>query len=327
MALTTITPEGAAERLAQRAGAATDSEETLSDLIRAEVHARKHAPRASTLARIAKLLAPAVTLDEDRLEDVCGALERVGDVVLAPGGVLYATPTRVVVLETHARVFGSLPTRALAGALGRDVSAVGATRTLPNSDDLASLVAQIEGAVVTPEMWAGLDRAPNADAAFLAKLDHRLEWEASGAGSLEKDGALDWRAWEATGTAARWRRSHEGRLWWARTQFGGHRRAWTAGASPATSAFVELSADDADRSRFAICRVAGGGSVLLVERSANESVIVLPSWLPRPEYRWLSLRAELLPETKGLRWKVTSEREAAITTLLAERLGLVVEVR
>lgn len=327
MALSIVTLEGAAERLAGLAGGGADSEGTLSELLRAEVHARKHAPRAATLARVTKLLASAVTLDEDRLEEVCRALELVGDVVLAPGGVLYATPTRVVILETHARVFGSIPTRALAAALGRDVSVVGLTRTLAKTGGLAELVAQIEGALVTPEVWAGLDRAPNADAGLLAKLDHRLEWEASGAGSLEKDGALDWRAWEATSTTASWRRSNEGRLWWARTQFGGHRRAWTAGASPAKSVFVGLSADDTDRARFAICRAAGGGSVLTVDRSANESVIVLPSWLPRAEYRWLSLRAELLPETKGLRWKVTSDQEAAITTQLVERLGLVVEVR
>ena len=45
-------------------------------------------------------------------------------------------------------------------------------------------------------------------ATFLEKLDQRLEWQPLGAGSLEKDGALEWRAWQVTPEGARWRRSN-----------------------------------------------------------------------------------------------------------------------
>jgi hypothetical protein len=325
MTLSHVTREEALRRLAQSQAGAPDCMEALCDLVRAEVHARKHAPRAATLSRVARLLAPVIAIDEQRLDEACDALEREGDVMLNPGGILYATPTRVVSIERSARVFSSLPTRALAKALGREVSAKGASRTIASVDGLSEALAKVSGVMVPPEAWAGLDRAPNADAAFLEKLDQRLEWQALGAGSLEKDGALEWLAWQVTPEGARWRCSSEGQLWWARARFGGHHRAWTAGASPATSPFVMLSPDDADRARFALSREIGRALVLRVERSGTRVTIELPGWLPRPEYRWLSLHALVVPESKNMRWEVSSESDCQITTLLAERLGLTVE--
>lgn len=325
MTLSHVTREEAVKRLAQSQAGAPDSIEALADLVRAEVHARKHAPRAATLARVTRLVAPAVSIDEQRLDEACDALEREGDVVLNPGGMLYATPTRVVAIEKSARVFSSVPTRVLAKALGRDISAKGASRTVASVDGLTEAVAKVGGLMVPPEAWAGLDRSPNADPAFLAKLEQRLEWQALGAGSLEKDGALEWRAWQVTPEGARWRRSNEGQLWWARTRFGGHHRAWTAGASPTTSAFITLSPDDADRARFALSRKVAAASVLRVERSGKRVTIEVPGWLPRPEYRWLSLHAAPVADSKGMRWEVSADSEAQITKLLAERLGLIVE--
>lgn len=325
MTLSHVTREEAVKRIAQNQAGGADSIEALCDLVRAEVHARKHAPRAATLSRVARLLAPAITLDEQRLDEVCDALERESDVMLNPGGFLYATPTRVVASEKNARVFSSLPTRALAKALGRDIFAKGASRTITSVDGLTEAVAKVSGVMVSPEAWAGLDRSPNADAAFLSKLDQRLEWQPLGAGSLEKDGALDWRAWQVTPEGARWRRSSEGRLWWARARFGGHHRAWTASASPATSPFVTLSPDDADRARFALWRKTEPAAVLRVERAGKGATIELPGWLPRPEYRWLSLHAVAVAESKGMRWEISTDSEDQLTKLLSERLGLTVE--
>jgi hypothetical protein len=327
MALLQVTREEAVKRLAQLPGGEPDSIEALSELVRGEVHARHQAPRAATLSRVVRLLAPAVSVEEERLDEVCNALEREGDVVLNPGGMLYATPTRVVAIEKSARVFSSVPTRALAKALGRDISTKGASRTVASVDGLAEAVAKVGGAMVPPEGWAGLDRSPNADPAFLAKLEERLEWQALGAGSLEKDGLLEWRAWQVTADGARWRRASEGRLWWARTRFGGHHRAWTAGASPATTAFITLSPEDADRARFALSREVALASLLRVVRSGKRVTIEVPGWLPRSEYRWLSLHAAPVAESKGLRWETSADAEAQVTKVLTERLGLVVEAR
>ncbi len=327
MTLSHVTREEAVKRLAQSQAGVPDSLEALCDLVRAEVHARKHAPRAATLSRVARLLAPAIALDEARLDEVCDALEREGDVMLNPGGILYATPTRVVATEKCARVFSSVPTRALARALGREVSAKGSSRIITPVDGLTEAVAKASGVMVPPEAWAGLDRSPNADAAFLEKLTQRLEWQALGSGSLERDGALDWRSWEVAPDSARWRRSNAGRLWWSRTRFGGHHRAWTAGGAPSTNPFVILSMDDADRARFALSREVVGAYVLRVHRSGERVTVEVPGWLPRPEYRWLSLHAVLVAESKGMCWEISADSEVQITKLLTDRLGLAVEER
>lgn len=327
MAAAFVTSADALTRLAAFAGRAPDSNELLAEIVRSEVHARQRAPRATTLSRVATMLAPAMEVDAQRLGEVCDDLEREGDLVLATGGVLYATPTRAVPVTRGARVFGSLPTRALAATLDREVSAVGATRAVATTDGLADALAKVGGALVAPEVWTGLDRAAPADAAFGAALDRRLEWEPTSAGSLERDGALEWRTWEVTGDAPRWRRSAEGRLWWARTRFGGHQRAWTAGASPAASPFVELSADDADRARFALSRESEAPMLLTIERTGETTFVDVPGWLPRSEYRWLSLHGEPVTGSTGRRWAIPAAAEGTITQLLADRLGLVVEVR
>lgn len=327
MTLSHVTREEALEQLSRSGGSAPDTIEALCDLVRAEVHARKHAPRAATLSRIARLLAPAVSLEEERLKEACAAVVREGDVMLNPGGILYATPTRVVVVETGARIFSSVPTRALARSIGCNIVASGASRKLSSFEGLTEALDRANGVIVAPDEWAGLDRAPHADAAFLARLDQRLEWQALGAGSLEKDGALDWRAWEVSSEGARWRLRDEGRLWWARARFGGHHRAWTADASPAVSPFVALSPDDADRARFALSREVQAASALWVEHPENRVILELPDWLPRPEYRWLSLQATPVADSKGRRWEISTDGEARITTLLAERLGLTVANR
>jgi hypothetical protein len=322
MALSHVTRVEAVERLAQHHGNPA-SIETLSELLRAEVHARGHAPRAATLSRVARLLARALNVEVEQLDEVCEALEREGDLVLAPGGILYATPTRAVLLKQSARIFSSVPTLALAPALKRALLVKGATRTVAALDGLAEAVANVAGQIVTPETWAGIDRTPPADAAFLANLDLRLHWEPSGAASLEKDGVLEWCTWQILGEGPRWRRSQEGRLWWARTRFGGHHHAWTASSSPSTSPFIALSSDDADRARFALSRSVGA-SILRVRRS-NGLTLEIPSWLPRSEHRWLSLHAVRAVGSKGLCWEVAVDDEAHVTNLLTERLGLVVE--
>ena len=84
MTLSHVTREEAVKRLAQSQAGAPDSIEALCDLVRAEVHARKHAPRAATLSRVARLLAPAIALDEERLAEACDALERDKETWLDP---------------------------------------------------------------------------------------------------------------------------------------------------------------------------------------------------------------------------------------------------
>lgn len=329
MALALIDPTAAAERLRQCLGVDPTSDEGLADMLRAEVHGRGWTQRASALDRIRRLLQPVFEVDEARLVDLCDTLAREGDLTRAPGGVLTATPLRAVPLASGAaRLFSSLPTTPLASVLGAPVQRRGAARAVVWQASLASYVESVGGRVITPEAWAGLDRAPVADGAFVDRLDERLAWEAEPAGSLERDEPLEWRGWVPDGDRPGWRRDAAGgRLWIARTAFRGDRRAWTQGdGSPAISSFVSVTIDEADRARFALSRLAGSSPILRVEHGDGHVILDVPGWLPRPEYRWLSLQAESMgASSTGTRWHLASGAEAGITRLLADRLGLVVE--
>jgi len=65
--------------------------------------------------------------------------------------------------------------------------------------------------------------------------------------------------------------------------------------------------------------------VLRVECSDHSAILEIPGWLPSPEYRWLSLHAAPVADSKGLRWALPANSKDRITQRLAERLGLTVE--
>ncbi|MHB1327918.1 MAG: sigma factor-like helix-turn-helix DNA-binding protein [Gemmatimonadales bacterium] len=211
----------------------------------------------------------------------------------------------------------------MAAALGREVLAIGSARTLEGIDGLDEAVTRVEGIVVTPDVWAGLDRTPHADAGFIARLDDRLQWGASGIGFKERGVTLDWRTWEAAGATARWERSAEGRLWRASTRFGGYQFVWTAGGHPANSEYLELTLGEADRARFALANKAGKP---LVGRYRNDDRLVrlgLSFPLPRPEYRYLSLYASRAEDRDGERaWNADPSAADTIRAILTERLGV-----
>lgn len=331
MTLTLLTATAATDRLRLRQGADPASDEGLCGLLRAEVHARGQAPRSVTIDRVLHLVEPVMEVNPERLASLVDALVREGDLVRAPGGALWATPLRAVpFVNGRARLFSSLPGHALAKVLGAEPEARGAIRSVAWQQAMGASVAAVGGRVLTPEGWAGLDRAPIANDAFLANLDERLAWEAEPPASLERDGPLEWRAWVPDGERPGWRRDATGAcLWWAHTSLRGHRRAWSSGGgSPATAPFIELSFDDADRARFALSRRAGTGAVVAVRRIDGHAVIEVPSWLPRPEYRWLSLQAEAAGDgVQTTRWRLPMDAVLTVADLLAERLGLVVEGR
>lgn len=321
--------DAALHRLAVNPTEAQESGEWLLDLLRAEVHARGEARRASCIERIHALLEPVVSIEAQRLSDCCETLVRAGDLVLAPGGVLHATPLRVMRVADTARLVGSMPTRPLAAALGTELLACGPTRSLPWSADLAAQVAGMGGCEVTPDTWAGLDRAPTADAAFLEGLNQRLAWEPSSAGLLDRDGPLEWRAWTATprkpGSA---RVAETGLLWSAPRPYGGHYHAWTSGKSPVLEPFVQMRTEEAERARYALLRTEGVSPRVTREEGQGYVLLVIPGWLPRPEYRWLTLHARFERWGQGTScWRAQTAETTTIIAMLEERLGLSVEAR
>jgi hypothetical protein len=326
MTLTLLDATAAADRMNRHLGVEPSSDEGLCALLRAEVHARGHAPRAVTLDRVRRLVAPFAEVDVERLAALVDALQRESDLVLAPGGVLWATPLRAVLLMNGtARLFSSLSSADLAMVLGVGPASRGAARTVRWQEPMVHAVASVGGLVLNSEAWAGLDRAPRADHTFVAQLDERVAWEAEPPASVERDGPLEWRGWVPGGKRPGWQRdAATARLWWARTPFRGHRRAWTSGeGSPTTTSFVELSFDEADRARFALSRQAGASPTILVEQVDGHAILEMPAWLPRAEYRWLSLQAEAAGDAvRATRWRMPLDVASKVMALLADRLGL-----
>lgn len=308
---------------------------TLADLLRAEVTARGTCTRAAAVGRLQHALAGLVPEDtlRDRLSDLCRTLEADGDFSVSKGGFLHASPVRAVALDptTH-RVVSSLPTRVLDPQLpgSLEVDATRRTLHLPtdSNDELTSALEALGGIALTVGTWAGLERSPYADAAWMDNLAQRLHWHAESQGSLERDGALDWAALELTDEGPRWRRRSDAptRLWRARSPHGRWLFAWSASEqTPAGTDFVSLSDDDAARTMFAVARTRERPVQAHMEHVGEERRLLLREWLPRAEYRYLSALGSCeLVDRVGV-WRFAATRQEQVVSMLSERLGVVIQ--
>lgn len=329
MTLTLLDREAGLQVLRTSMDVEPSAEEGIAELLRGEVHARGTAPRAATLDRVRRMVAPAYDLDVDLIEATCVALVLAGDIVLAPNGTLAATPIRVVRLPgDQGRILASLPTRALQEAVGVPIEVRGLVRRVGLSEGLETRVKGLGGIMLTPEQWAGLDRAQKADADFLQRFDERLEWGAVAAGSLDREGALVWMGWTLHEGVMTWRREvTDAVLWQARQPRSGFVRAWTRpGGPPAIQPFIALTDDEANRARFAFAARMEHPLVLKVRPLSDGIALETPGWLPRAEYRWLSLHAERQRAEKGPgTWHVPAAQREPVIEILRQRLGVVVE--
>ena len=326
MTLSVVSVDDISQQLAERNLAAVGTDEWLLDLLRADVHAHGQTTRTACLERLRQLIMPILPVDRERLLKCCDLLIREGDLTLAPGGRLYATPLRVMQVTDRARLLGSVPTRFLATSLGTSPEQNGAQRTLLWSDELVANILDEGGCQVTAESWAGLNHAAPADEHFLQTLDQRLQWEARPAGTLERDVPLAWCCWSAPSEKpAKGKRTanETGPLWYAPRPFSGYHHVWTAGESPAKNSFVELGHDDANRARFALMRRAGTPPVISVTKKKDQTVLAIPGWLPFAEYRWLSLHAQMMEWKDGVaHWSTRNENLSAISDMLSRQLGM-----
>lgn len=327
MRLTTLDIPAGLDHSSAMLGADPATELGLAELLRAEVTARGMAPRAATLERIHRLVASIVVIDLELLARTCEALVHEGDLVLASGGMLAATPVRLVRLPGEvARVVSSLPTQDLRVSLGVDVERRGLVRQVPWTATGEVAVAALGGVVLTPEEWAGLHRAPLADDTFLLRLDQRLAGSLSSSGLRGRDEPLEWRGWTWHETRGAWRRDAvDTPLWRAQSTWRGFVSAWSAGASPATAPCFELAPDDAVRARFALARRQGHPLTISVHTDGDTALLTIPGWLPRAEYRWLALHAAPARDAAPGFWHVPATVLPGVLDLLRQRLGVTVE--
>ena len=330
--LTVVPQEQVAARYALRWGDSLQ-DETLLDLIRAEVTARGSCARWTALRRLEQALGDEAGDTLARLRKLCDSLDYEGDLTASSGGVLRATPVRAVELQEGVhRMVCSLPTYRLRTRLPGQLEVDG-VRRLHRFDpatgaEATAAVRALGGVIVSPQAWAGLGLSPIADRVWLDSLDQRLEWRPEPAGSLEGDGALDWQTLTLTADGPRWRRNPEepSRLWRARTLYG--RWIWacsTAGAPPSSEGFVSLFADDANRTLFALAREADQPVSASVARDDAFAHLGLREWLPRAEYRYLSSLASTSRNENQQRWLIPLARVEAVLDTLSHRLGLEIE--
>ena len=307
------------------------ADEALLELVRAEVTARRSCQRWTVLRRVAQSVAGAAWEPmKERLADLCVALENEGDLTAAAGGVLHVSPVRAIRLQEGLhRVVCSLPTVRLAERLPGELEVSGVRRNhrFETSDAATAedAVRALGGLVVSPRAWAGLELAPIADRAWLNSLAQRLAWQHEPAGSLERDGALDWSALTLTDEGPRWHRKSEDPtgLWRARNPFGRWWWAWCATSHlPSTGEFVKLSNDDASRTVFAVARVAERPISCALVRNERVAHMQLREWLPRAEYRYLAMLATRAVIDDQFQWSIPVSRLDGVLETLRSRLGL-----
>lgn len=334
MRLTVRTAEEHVAAAEARFGPPRD-ERTVADLVRADVDARSGTPRWATLSRVRDVVGRMRPGDSaaavaDAVETTCRALESRGDLTVGDAAMLHPSPLRAVERAPDEYVLvTSLPTSTVAAILPGRVEARGTRRVLHAPTDveptLRAAVAAMGGRVLTPEAWARLDRTPPADQAWLDHLDARLAWVDADRDSFAGDGLLRWSAfvpsvggpvWQHRGTAA-------SRLWRARTALGYWRRAWTdAGRPPNEGAHLPLSADEANRTTFALACTSAHPVEARVARGRTTWTLRIAVWLPSAEYRFLDLHGVAVAEGGVACWTLPAAIAADVVERVVERLGL-----
>ncbi len=307
---------------------------SIAELLRAEVTSRGSCARWMVVRRVAALLAPVVVAEPERLDDVCDDLERAGDFECAPGAELFATPVRAVELaNSEWRIIGSAPLTWLQSKLPGSWTCEGIARLCRVADGEApswrEKVASAGGVVISPDVWAGFDRAPRAGSGWLGDLDARLQLHPEAAGSLEAAGPFEWAGFSTDGERTVWRSAAtaaDARLWRARTRWAYWRYAWTSGGPPSVRAFLSLTTDEGARSVFAVAAAAGRPISLRIEGTGDETSLVFAQWLPRAEFRYLSIVTSTSERAgSSVRWKIPQHRATEVLARLRDRLSVEVE--
>jgi len=134
------------------------SEERIADLLRADVSASGSVLRSTAIRRIQMALGGDEQVKEG-IGSVCERLEADGDFHASRGGVLNATPLRLIgVGGGRYRVIGSAPERWLSQMLPGELK-TGLIRELEAGGfgELERAVKGVKGVILSPEAWAGFE--------------------------------------------------------------------------------------------------------------------------------------------------------------------------
>lgn len=310
-------------------------EDIIAELLRSELAARRISGRRSLCDRIIILLESAGIVSRDQVKDVLFSLEKAGDISGGPKGRIAAAPLRAVKLaEKKYQLFGSIPHGQIAMLLHESKLTVGATRilTLKGDDrhEWNHILSELGGIELSPERWAGLDKVGAADQNWLDGLNNRLLMESVSAGSFDQETRDEWKVYQPDKAKllqkARWHKDNQGEqgnLWRIWHERGWPIYCWTAGDSPERVEQIRLSADEANRTMFALDRLNEASISCKITKKKKKTQIQIGGFLPNAEYRYLITKGKFIGkygdyfcfQLNNAIWQEVSE-------LMIERLGI-----
>lgn len=331
-----VLPSAEAERRLRARCAGADPIQTiegLAELCRAEAAALGPCLRRVLADHICARLRAVGGIPTERIQDVIHRLEEQGDLLAGPGGYVAAAPLRAIRAGPgHHLLLGGIDSVTLGAALGAAISpsVLRRLRSEPTGDEgLAGTITGLGGRVLSIEAWAGLERTPPADAAWLAVLDERLHDPLESIAAAEAVlapvvGEIEYyvageNRWRRIGTAA------GSLLVRARQPFGWFAYAWLASkpADPQRREALRLSRDEARRTQFALDAGAGLPLPLRLESAGAAVRLYIQAPLPYAEYRFLLGFAERSAwEGLPICYSLAAADVPRVSACLMQRLGI-----
>lgn len=291
----------------------------LAEFARAELAAEGTTVRRVLADRIERVVAPGDDQVRDRILDTLRDLESIGDLVRAPHGRVAPAPLRVVTLGpgTYALAAG-LASRALGQVLGVELArTVGLRRVTVEPEAqgaFAAAVSAFGGQTISVEQWSGCDREPEADEAWLARVDASAT--AASPGSWTDAYRPSPPVMEQ---ARRWVRESRPEGLVRRWNPGGW---WSYGWITSAGLCAPLTRDEALRTAFALDRRADAVLMMQVTREPDCVAVSLPL-LPRAEYRALLAIASAQTSVRGVTTARVPEGDwPRLRKLLEDRTGM-----
>lgn len=297
-------------------------DELIVDLLRTDVSASVSVLRHTCVRRVNQALRGNEELRE-RIFALCERLEIDGDFNRSKGGVLNATPLRLVqVGDGRYRVISSAPNRWIEQGLPGELRS-GLIRELvcSQSGELEKATRLIGGVILSAESWAGFEVTPVADTEWLELLNGRLTYEAS---ATILDPEVQWQAFVIHQDAWRWRHSVEGLGLWRAWTNGYFRWAWSLPGHSENAKAIELSQDEGTRTSFALARVNGSPSISVeVENEGEDVLFSIAALLPRAEYRLLRIHSkDVKRDGSTVEWRFDRDSWERVSPALHARLGI-----
>lgn len=315
----------------KRWGENQSPENIVADALRAEACSRGITTRRTLCNRVLQLLQPIYQIQLAFIKEVLENLEYSGDITGGANGQIAAAPLRAVQIDsTQFLIVGGPDTKSLQTVVDCQIDNAALPRRakFQVDADIARQLTLIKARILSPQRWSGIDRAPEANGAWLSSLDEELEF--CGRDSSVLDSKCDeWRAYiatDSTNESSRWTRAKpgtHGRLWRAKHLRGYWVYVWTNQQQhPTQGKHLLLTANDAHRTRFAIDRETGKSLTVEYQRENDTIIIQLTTLLPYQEFRFLTTIGNR--HASSISFPLTALDDVAS---LFERLGITVKER